>query len=175
MSRLALIPQLEIQQVTQGRCDELDCSDLALGVFSNHSKYGFPLASIVVARQLMHSLHLKHPLTSTVTLMALYPAYNLPPVSTDLVSSAMLATACLNQGSKQSKVLADALVPSVKRLLQRAPPLPPSKPVRYSEDREPVWLARTLAKIEEALKKQGQDYQWLHQWRKRSGHLVPAS
>lgn len=107
--------------------------------------------------------------------MALYPAYNLPPVSTDLVSSTMLATACLSQESKQSKVLADALIPSVKRLLQDTPPIPPSKHIRYGEDREPFWLARTLAKIEEALKKQGQDHQWLHEWRERSGHLVPAS
>jgi hypothetical protein len=143
-------------------------------VFSNHSKYGFPLASTAVARQLMHSLHLKHPLASSVTLMALYPIYNLPPVSTDLVSSTMLTIACLNQESKQSKVLVDVLVPSVKRLLQKAPPIPPSKPIRHSEDREPVWLARTLAKIEEALKKKGQDYRWLHEWRERSGHLAPA-
>ena len=174
MSCSALIRRLEIQRDTQGRCDELDCSDLALDVFSNHSKYGFPLTSIAVARQLMHSLHLKHPLASSVTLMALYPAYNLPPVSTDLVSSTMLVTACLSQESEQSKVLVDVLVPSVKRLLKNTPPLPPSKQIRYSEDREPIWLARTLAKIEEARKKQGQDYQWLREWRERSDHPVPA-
>jgi len=145
-----------------------------LDVFSNHSKYGFPLASIAVARQLMHSLHLKHPLASSVTLMALYPAYNLPPISTDLVSSAMLATACLSQESKQSKVLTEALLSSIKHMLRTTPPIPPSKPIRRSEDREQFWLARTLAKIEEALQKQGQDNQWLHEWRERSGHLTPA-
>lgn len=107
--------------------------------------------------------------------MALYPAYNLPPISTDLVSSTMLATACLAQESKQSKVLTDALLPSIKRLLKTTPPIPPSKPVRYSEDREPFWLARTLAKIEEALREQGRDHRWLHEWRERSGHLAPAS
>jgi hypothetical protein len=158
-----------------GRCDELECPDLALDVFGNHSKYGFPLASVAVARQLMHSLHLKHPLASSVTLMALYPAYNLPPISTDLVSSTMLATACLSQESKQSKVLMDVLLPSIKHLLKSTPPTPPSKPIRHSEDRERFWLARTLAKIEEALQKQGRDYQWLHEWRERSGHLAPAS
>ena len=146
-----------------------------MDVFSNHSKYGFPLASVAVARQLMHSLHLKHPLASSVTLMALYPAYNLPPISTDLVSSTMLTTACLSQESKQSKVLIDALLPSIKRLLKSTPPTPPSKPICHSEDREQFWLARTLAKIEEALEKQGRDHQWLHEWRERSGHLAPAS
>lgn len=104
--------------------------------------------------------------------MALYPAYNLPPVSADLVSSTLFTTACLNQESKQSKVLVDILIPSVKRLLQNAPPIPLSKSIRHSEDREPVWLARTLAKIEEALKRQGQEYGWLHEWRERSGHLL---
>jgi hypothetical protein len=146
-----------------------------LDVFSNHSKYGFPLVSVAVARQLMHSLHLKHPLASSVTLMALYPAYNLPPVSTDLVSIAMLTTACLKEESKQSKVLADVLVPSIMRLLNQTPPIPPSKVIRYGEDREPAWLAGTLAKIEEALKKQGRGHKWLHAWRERSGHLAPAS
>lgn len=122
----------------------------------------------------MHSLHLKLPLASSVTLMALYPVYNLRPVSADLVSSTMLVTACLNQESKQSKVLVDVLIPSVKRLLQNTPPIPPSKPIRRGEDRESFWLAGTLERIEEALRKQGQDYQWLHEWRERSGHLTPA-
>jgi len=157
------------------RCDELKCPDLALDVFCDHSKYRFPLSSITAARLLMHSLHLKQPLASSVTLMALYPAYNLPPVSTDLVSCTMLATACLNQENEQSKVLADALVPSIKRLLESTPPTPRSKPVRYSEDREPAWLARTLAKIEGVLEEQGRDHKWLHEWRERNGHLVPAS
>jgi len=107
--------------------------------------------------------------------MALYPAYNLPAISTDLVSSTMLVTACLSQESKQSRVLADALLPSVKHLLKKTPPTPPSKPIRHSEDREPFWLAGTLAKIEETLQKQGRDYKWLHEWRERSGHLAPAS
>lgn len=123
----------------------------------------------------MHSLHLKYPLASSVTLMALYPAYNLPAISTDLVSSTMLVTACLSQESKQSRILADALLPSVQGLLKKTPPIPPSKPVRYGEDREPFWLAGTLTKIEEALQKQGRDYKWLHEWRERSGHLAPAS
>lgn len=164
-----------IQQYVPGRCDELQCSDLALDVFSNHSKYGFPLRSVAAARQLMHSLHLKYPLASSVTLMALYPAYNLPPVATDLVSSAMLATACLNQEGKQSKVLVDALIPAVQQLLKNTPPAPLTKVIRYPEDREPAWLAGTLAKIEKTLEKQGQDYLWLREWRERSGHLVPAS
>ena len=160
--------------ICEGRCDELECSDLALDVFSNHPKYGFPLTSVGVARELMHSLHLKHPLTSSVTLMALYPVYNLPPFSSDLVSSTMLTAACLGQESKESKILVGALLPSIKSLLNKTPPIPPSKPIRYSEDREPFWLARTLAKIEETLEKQGRDYRWLHEWRERSGHLAPA-
>ena len=106
--------------------------------------------------------------------MALYPAHNLPPISTDLVSSAMLATACLSQESKQSKALIDVLIPSIRRLLKTTPPTPLSKPIRHSEDREQFWLARTLTKIEEALQKQGRDHQWLHEWRERSGHLAPA-
>lgn len=115
--------------------------------------------------------------------MALYPAYNLPPISTDLVSSAMLAAACLQQESKQSKVLLDVLLPSIRNLLKDTPPIPASKPIHYSEDREPFWLARTLERIEDGLRRLDDsqwlgkwrgDYQWVHEWRVRSGHFTSA-
>lgn len=155
-----------------GRCEELHCSDLALQVFSNHSKYGLPLNSISAARQLMHSLHVEHPLSSSMTLVALYKIYNLPPVSTDLVSAAMLTSACFKANSKQSNIVANALVPSLKNMILESPPIPlPPKGAERAQNKETAWLARTLFKIEKALEKQNVDYQWLRDWRTQSGHL----
>ena len=90
----------------------------------------FPLTSVAVVRRLMHSLHLRHPLPSSVTLAALYLVYNLSPISTDFVSSTMLATACLSQEFKQSKVLVGVLLPLIKCLLKNTSPTPPSKPIQ---------------------------------------------
>jgi len=162
----------ETVKVFVRRCEELHCSDLALQVFSNHSKYGFPLNSISAARQLMHSLHVEHPLSASMTLVALYKIYNLPPVSTDLVSTAMLASACFKTNSKQSNIVANALVPSLRNMIVESPPIPlPPKGSERAMKKETAWLARTLFKVEKALEKQNAEYQWLRDWRIQSGHL----
>lgn len=120
----------------------------------------------------MHSLHVEHTLSASITLVALYKVYNLPPVSTDLVSTAMLASACFKANSKQSDVVANALVPSLKNMISEAPPIPlPPKGADRAKNKEIAWLARTLFKVERALKKQNADYQWLRDWREQSGHL----
>jgi hypothetical protein len=84
----------EIGEAFVRRCEELTCPRLALQVFGDHSKYALPL-SLPAARHLLHSLHSKHPVQYTIAASALYRVYNLPPVSTDLVSCSLLASACL--------------------------------------------------------------------------------
>jgi hypothetical protein len=76
------------------RCEELACPRLALQVFGDHSKYALPL-SLPAARHLLHSLHSKHPVQCAIAASALYRLYDLPPVSTDLVSCSLLTSACL--------------------------------------------------------------------------------
>jgi hypothetical protein len=77
-----------------GRCEELTCPRLALQVFGDHSKYVLSL-SLPAARHLLHSLHSDHPVQYTIAASALYKVYGLRPVSTDLISCALLASACL--------------------------------------------------------------------------------
>jgi hypothetical protein len=124
----------------------------------------------------MHSLHVDHPISSSITLVALYKVYNLPPVSTDLVSAAMLASACFKNNTKHSNVIARALVPSLKNMIAETPPIPlPPKGAERAKNKETAWLARTLFKIEKTLQKNKLDYGWLRDWRDRSGHLSIAA
>ncbi|TCD64021.1 hypothetical protein EIP91_004655 [Steccherinum ochraceum] len=164
------------------RCEELDCAQLALQVFTDHPKYGLDLASISAARRLLHSLHLAHPLADSITVGALYRVYNLPPLSSDLVSCAMLTSACFKNNTAESVAVADGLLPNLRKLLENTPPKEMALPAREdpwlrarTESKEKAWLAWTLAKIEKALEKQEKDFAWLREWRTASGHLQAAA
>jgi len=158
------------------RCEELKCPTLALKVFSNHTKYGFDLSSIQAGRHLLHSLHVEHPIQETITLAALYKVYNLPAISSDLISCAMLTSACFKEGSEQSLVVAKAMVPSLREMLEKTDAkewalVEKGQPERARlEVKEKAWLAWTLAKIEKALSKQGEEFEWLRRWRESVGH-----
>jgi len=49
---------------------------------------------------------------------ALYEVYGLKPVAEDLVSASIFSATCLKNGSAESTVVADGLLPSIKTLLQ---------------------------------------------------------
>ncbi|KAI0325054.1 hypothetical protein GY45DRAFT_1261603 [Cubamyces sp. BRFM 1775] len=154
------------------RCEELHCPQLALKVFGNHSKYGLDL-TLEAARPILHSLHLEHPVQDTITLTALFGVYKLPPVSSDLVCSALLMTACFKHGSEESLAVARAFVPSLQQLLEKTAPA--TMAMRDEDhgkpaDKEKRWLAWTLKKIENALKSEELDFAWLRQWRVASGY-----
>ncbi|KAI0643067.1 hypothetical protein C8Q79DRAFT_1002811 [Trametes meyenii] len=154
------------------RCEELHCPQLGLKVFGDHSKYGLDL-SLEAARPLLHSLHLKYPLQDTITLTALFSVYKLPPVSSDLVCSALLLTACFKHSSEESLAVARALVPSFQQLLEKTQPAALALSTEdhgKPADKEKRWLAWTLKKIEKALQRQELDFSWLRQWRVASGY-----
>lgn len=108
-----------------GRCQELQCQQVALDVFGNFAKYDVPL-DIEAARWLLHSVYIKRPLEDVLIVTALYPVYKLPPISMDLVSASLLAAACYNAGTPESIKAADALQPNIQAMiktvqLRRAP------------------------------------------------------
>ena len=150
-------------------------------MFSDHPKYGFDLNHLPAARRLLHSLHAQYPLENTITLSALYGVYKLPPISSDLVSCALLASACFKANTPEALTVANALVPELKKLLTNTEP----KEMAYPEDtyerkvlrggREKAWLRWTLQKIERALEAHQQPFDWLRQWRIASGHVQPAA
>ncbi|KAH8075989.1 hypothetical protein BXZ70DRAFT_902565 [Cristinia sonorae] len=164
------------------RCEELACPQIALQVFTDHPKYGMDLSTLPAARQLLHSLHVEHPLSDSIAVSALYKIYDLPPLSSDLISCAMLASACFKNNTPESVAVAKGLVPSLRSLLEKTPPKDMALPAKTDKalrartaEKEKAWLAWTLAKIEKALEKQGEDFAWLRQWRGESGHLQAAA
>ncbi len=162
--------------VSADRCRELRCTLLALQVFSDHPKYGMDL-NPAAGRQLLHDLHVEHPLSESITLSALYSIYALPSISGDLISCALLTSACYKTATKESLVVARALTQSLQALLDKEDPKAYAYPVNHyerSQNKEKAWLTWTLTKIEKALEKHKQPYDWLRQWRERSGHVQVA-
>ena len=140
------------------------------------------LATLPAARRLLHSLHVQHPLSDSITLSALYKVYNLPALSSDLVSCAMLTSACFKNNSPEAVTVAKGLVPNLRKLLESTPPEQMALPAMENkalrartEEKEKAWLAWTLAKIEKALQKQGEEFSWLREWRTASGHVPTAA
>ena len=85
------------------RCADLHCPDLALSVFGNYAKYQLPL-TLPAGRQLLRTYHTTSDLPKLLAVSNLYSVYGLPPAQEDLVSCALITSACLtsaNQGSEK--------------------------------------------------------------------------
>ncbi|KJA21579.1 hypothetical protein HYPSUDRAFT_202919 [Hypholoma sublateritium FD-334 SS-4] len=128
------------------RCQELQCQQVALDVFGNFAKYDVPL-DIEAARWLLHSVYIKRPLEDVLIVSALYPIYNLPPISTDLVSASLLAAACYKAGTPESIKAADALQPNIQAMLRKVQ-------LRKAPDHETrklnKWVSWALRKVNSA-------------------------
>lgn len=137
------------------------------------------MGGIANARRLLHSLHDEHPLEHSITLAALFRVYNLPPASSDLLSCAMLTSACLKDGKRPSLTIAREMVPHLKGMLTKINPasakLSGDKLARATLKKEKTWLAWTLKNIEAALSKEEQDLGWLSEWRQESENASVAS
>jgi hypothetical protein len=114
-----------------GRCEQLQNPLLALRVFTNHPKYGFPLSTPFAALQLIHSLATHHPLQQTTTATALLsvPRFPGPPVQDNLHACAMLVSACFAKARSEpeeeerarAKKLGEKFLPILRNLCHIAP------------------------------------------------------
>ncbi|KZT28668.1 hypothetical protein NEOLEDRAFT_1239224 [Neolentinus lepideus HHB14362 ss-1] len=186
------------------RCEELHCPLIALDVFSDFQKHSMPLPSSPSSKpaihQFLHSLQQEHPVSKVVQAAALFGPYKLPPATSDLVSCAMLTSACLRdarklqlqleKGEKDTKappslVVALNLMPALQRLVKATEPLPiPTGGMEKERAKERIWLKWALARIEHYLprltkEKSFQGVQpvavdWLTEWRQKSGHVTVA-
>ncbi|KAH7921670.1 hypothetical protein BV22DRAFT_1132095 [Leucogyrophana mollusca] len=160
------------------RCEELKCPPLALKVFGDHSKYGLGLTSMFAARHLLHSLHYKYPLQDTMTAAALFGLYKHPPVSSDLVACSMLYAACLKHDTANSRTVAKALLPQLRRSLSDTWPVPApteSKIRAQYEEKPKIWLVASLRRIERKLKANRQDAGWLARWTRQDAEPSSAA
>ncbi|KAF8630809.1 hypothetical protein AX15_002711 [Amanita polypyramis BW_CC] len=156
------------------RCEKLSCPLLALEVFGNYAKHNLKL-TLPGARQLLHSLHVEHPIDKVIAASALYSVYSLTPIAQDLVSCSMLISACLKNGSKDSLKVARTLVPHLRRMVSQAVTVSASSPppTESTVDRTQAWLQWSLKKVDKALFVQnGSRAEWLRDWRMRSGHTL---
>ena len=95
-----------------GRCARLKHPEMALKALQDRPKYGMDVTSLTSARRLLHALSLprtregdaSQTLFECLAFAELYPLYNLPPASSDIVSCAILASVIAPQVPKDSKV-----------------------------------------------------------------------
>ena len=151
-----------------GRCEQLNCSLLALHVFSNHPKYAFPLASNQAALQLLHSLHLRHPLQETIIACALFKVNNLTPITSSLPGCAMLVSACLlhrrrSPEDPRARELANIFLPVLKNLCAATPAFKANEPGRPMFEGKPnLWMLHALRSIQSLLEEgKAQEHRWV--------------
>ncbi|TFK71592.1 hypothetical protein BDN72DRAFT_837489 [Pluteus cervinus] len=170
----------EVVELFVRRCEQVQYPDLALKVFGDYAKYQVKL-SLPAARNLLHSVHLIHPMDKVMTASALYGVYGLTPVAQDLVSCSMMIVACWKANTKESNEVARALVPSLKSLLEA----PEQSSTSSATSTLPslwvpahaAWMKWTLKKVDKVLSIQnnGKREAWLVDWRVRNRHLADAS
>jgi hypothetical protein len=159
-----------------GRCVELRCPQLALTVFNNRPVYRMDL-TLPAARQLLYALHEGRQLSDVVLLAALFPLYNLPAVSSDPISCAILTSACLREvnisGAEPARVMAATLLSPLEQLLSQTPPMPVSLAGnRFLESR---WMKDAMLSILDSLVVEGREASWASDWCSRSGYNLQST
>lgn len=141
------------------RCEQLDCPQLALTVFGDYAKYNMPL-TLTGANQLLHSLHLNHPIETLVTAAALYPVYGLPPAGTVLTSASLLAAAYVRVHEQKDAARKEQpegrntlleLRTGLDALIGKHGSLKKIRKRMDSRNRESVWTRWSLDKVDKAL------------------------
>lgn len=156
------------------RCITLKKPDIALDLFGNYAKYHVPL-SLKGARDLINATYDTQPLSFIIAVTSLFDVYKLPPVAQDLPCCAMVISACLKDGSADALVVAQALVPHLKKVLDKVGPQPIPR-AQKGDDMSKVWARWALKKVDEmTFKLEGKREDWLRDWRLKSGHIADAS
>ena len=99
-------------------------------------------------------------------------------MSSDLVSTALLASACFRAGTPDALTVADALVPALERHVAGADPKAwtyPISRVDRNQKKQNLWLTWTLLRIEKMLEKQERPFEWLRRFREQTGQIKFAT
>jgi hypothetical protein len=128
--------------------------------------------TLPAARRLLYALHEGRQLSDVVTLAALFPLYNLPALSSDPISCALLISACLreahNSGSEPAWTIAATLLSPFQQLLARTPPMPVS--VETNRPQENDWMKYAMLNILDSFIVRGEDASWAREWCMKSGY-----
>ena len=126
------------------------------------------------ARRLLYAFHEEGTLSTVVSVAALFPLYNLPTVSSDPVSCALLISACLREanttGSESARTVASALLHPFEQLLSLTPPASmPYDPFWEHRSGEIEWMKRATLSVLDSLAVGGQDANKIRDWCMKSG------
>ncbi|KAF8157216.1 hypothetical protein B0H34DRAFT_770904 [Crassisporium funariophilum] len=132
------------------RCQEIGCQPLALEVFGNFAKYNVAL-TLGAAQYLIHSLHVLYPMNDLLVAASLFPVYNLPPISDDLVCASMFAAACIKHDTPQSRQVVEMLLPHIKTMLEK---VDLSQAASLESKQKNKWVSWSLRKVNKAVTKQ---------------------
>ena len=133
--------------------------------------------TLPAARQLLYTLHEGRQLSDVVLLAALFPLYDLPALSSDPLSCALLMSTCLREvttsGSEPAQVIAATLMSPFKQLLSQTSPMPVSDGCNRSL--ESRWMKDAMLSILDSLVVQGHEASWARDWCRRSGYDLPSN
>lgn len=136
-------------------------------VFGDHPKYGLAISSFPAARTLLHSLYQKYPLENVIATVSLFGLNNLPPVTTDPASCAMLYAACLRSKNKHASLLGRDLRVALQKLLGETQPYaePKESFLRARHSAKPdLWLLEALRDIKKTKSDQHRGAWWITEW-----------
>ena len=135
--------------------------------------------TVTAARQLLYAFHEEGTLSAVVTVAALFPLYNLPALSSDPVSCALLISACLREanstGSGPARTVATALLYPFGQLLLQTPPTSiPYSPFWERRSGEIEWMERATLSVLDSLAIGGQDASVIRDWCMKSGFKLKS-
>jgi hypothetical protein len=131
--------------------------------------------TLPTARRLLYALHEERKLSDAITLAALFPLYNLPPLSSDIISFALLLSACLREaqvsGSEHAWTVAATLLSPFKQLAQ-TPPMP--IPIEKNRFQEHYWMKHAMLCMLDSLTVLGQDASWVREGCAKNDYKIPS-
>ncbi len=130
--------------------------------------------TLTAARRLLYAFHEEGTLSDAVTVAALFPLYDLPALSSDPVSCALLISACLREAntssSEPAQTIAATLLHPFEQLLSQTPPASvPYSPFWEHRSGEIEWMKRATLSVVDSLAIGGQDDSRIRDWCMKSG------
>jgi hypothetical protein len=133
--------------------------------------------TLPATRHLLYALYEERQFSNIVVLVALFPLYNLPALTSDPINCALLLSACLREanssGSEPALTIAETFLSPFKQLLSQTPPMPiPVDANRFPERR---WMKDAMLSILDSLVVQGHEAGWIRDWCYQSDYGLPSN
>jgi hypothetical protein len=129
--------------------------------------------TLAAARHLLYALHEKRQLSSIVILAALSPLHNIPALSSDPISCALIVSACLRDSSEQGWTVAETFLSPLKQLLSQTPPMP--VPVGENRFLESRWMKDAMLSILGSLAVRSHETGWIRAWCYQSDYKLSGN